>query len=30
LSCSSRERDDIPAFNREMIALFGTVPAQSR
>jgi protease I len=27
---SSRKPDDIPAFNREMIALFGRVPAQSR
>jgi protease I len=27
---SSRKPDDIPAFNREMITLFGRVPAQSR
>jgi protease I len=27
---SSRKPDDIPAFNREMIALFGRVPAASR
>jgi protease I len=27
---SSRKPDDIPAFNREMIALFGTVPAHAR
>jgi protease I len=27
---SSRKPDDIPAFNREMIALFGRVPAPSR
>jgi protease I len=27
---SSRKPDDIPAFNREMIALFGRVPARSR
>jgi protease I len=26
---SSRKPDDIPAFNREMIALFGRVPAHS-
>jgi putative intracellular protease/amidase len=27
---SSRKPDDIPAFNREMITLFGRVPAPSR
>jgi protease I len=27
---TSRKPDDIPAFNREMITLFGRVPAQSR
>jgi protease I len=27
---SSRKPDDIPAFNREMITLFGRVPAHSR